>query len=108
MSESFQAHVSMTTQNGANPTFTRPPERCSATRTAEGVITVKTTEAIATGSADIAAAIGLVAGAVINVIKGADDFTWLVSTFTVAAGALVADDVPGAVILLTLKRVDPA
>jgi hypothetical protein len=108
MSESFQAHLSVLTVNGANPTAQGMPERCSVTRTAEGVLTVKTTEAIATGSADIAATIGLTAGAVINVIKGGDDFTWTINTFTIAAGIFVPDDVPGALITLTLKRVDPA
>ena len=43
-------------------------------------------------------------------MKGADDFTWKILTFTVAGnpGVLTADDVPGAVINLTLKRVEPA
>lgn len=107
MSESFQSQLSVLTVNGANPTVNRR-ERCEVTRTGEGELTVKTTEAIATGSADIALAIGLVAGAIANLVKGADDFTWKILTFTVAGGVLVADDVPGALINLTLRRVDPA
>lgn len=105
--ESFQSQLSVTTVNGANPTIGRA-SRCSVSRTGEGELTVITTEGIATKDADIALAIGLAAGAVANLVKGATDFTWKILTFTVAGGVLVADDVPGAVISLTLKRVDPA
>lgn len=105
--ESFQAQLSLTTVNGAAPTVGRA-ERCSVTRTGEGVLSVVVSEAIATGDADIALTAGLQAGVLANLSKGVNDFTWTIQTFIVTAGALVADDAPGAVIHLTLKRVDPA
>ena len=110
MSESFQAHVSITTVNGANPTVNGTPKRCTPpTRTAEGRFGFVTAEGIATSAADIAANIvNGVAGAVVNVAKGANDFTWEIQVFTVVAGVLTLDDLPGAIINVTLKRVNPA
>jgi|SRR5882724_5856315 len=107
LTESFQAQLSLTTVGAGNPTIGRQ-ERCTASRTALGVITVIVSEAIATDDADIACTIGLAAGATVNITKGADDFTWLIRTFTVTAGALAASDVAGSLVNLTLKRVDPA
>lgn len=111
MSESFQAHVNFTTVNGANPTTNRNVRCTPPTRTSEGVWTFTTSEAIATRDADISifGAVG-VTGVGVNIVKGANDFIWIVQTFIIAGnpGVLTLDDAPGAIIGVTLKRVNPA
>lgn len=123
-SESFQAHACFTTTaTAAAPTINRQ-ERCAVTRTspghnaAAGLFYITTTEDIggANGESvdyDVNATYnpgGTPTGVLCNVQKVAA-FVWQVQVFTIVdapPAAFALADLVGAIISVTLKRVDPA
>lgn len=91
------------------PVLPERAERCSVTRTGEGVLRVVTSEAIGGDASNIA--LGLSTGDVVNVSKGANDREWEIRSFVKAEGSpLTAEDVPGAIqnLAIGVLRIDPA